>query len=160
MRREDCKVGMIVTVGEASVRGVVLKVNPKFAVLKMMDTHRGHLPGSKWKYRYEWLSPLVSAGDEVSNEMMMRSFQDPDNEGVKAWSSAQKKRGSVPTDGPPEDDLIVRAILEIYSRLEDLNGKARYDLSHKINLLFRAVGHEFTREEAEKFLEGTRADAS
>lgn len=160
MRREDCKVGMVVQFQDTFDRGVVLKVNPVMVRVKLLDDHRHWRAGTTLKCQYSLIAPFVAAGEEVSNEMMMRSFQDPEDKAVKAWSAAQKNRGSVPTDCPPEDELIVRAILEIYSRLDDLNGKARFDLSHKINLLFRAVGHEFTREEAEKFLEGTRADAS
>lgn len=160
MKREDCKVGMIVQFQDTFDRGVVLKVNPKMVRVKLLDDHRHWRAGTTLRCQYSLVAPLVSAGDEISNEMTMRSFQDPDDKGVKAWSAAQQNRGGVPTDGPPEDELIVRAILEIYSRLEDLNGRARYDLSHKINLLFRAVGHEFTREEAERFLETTRVEGN
>jgi hypothetical protein len=158
MKKEDFKVGMIVKFGRdrfgpgSMPRGVIVKINPKKAKVKSLDPAGKWPAGCIWTCPYGGLVPFVG-GDEVSNEMTMRSFENPNDLGVKAWSAAQKSKPDLPDSLPAEDEHIVRAIHELYLRLEDLDGADRIGPSGKIHLLFRALGREVSREEAENLLQ-------
>lgn len=161
MRKEDFKVGQVVYFGDTIShsakfggkmhRGVILKLNPKRAKLKSLDPASKWPAGVIWHCHYQFLVPLVG-GDEVANEMTMRSFEKPDDPAVKAWSAAQKNKAPLPESLSPEDEHIVRAINEIYEKIDDCDQRGRNDLSLKINLLFRAIGREVSREEAKGLL--------
>lgn len=161
MRKEDFKVGQVVyfgdTISDSSKfggrmsRGVILKLNPKRAKLKSLDRAGKWPAGVIWHCHYATLVPVVG-GDEVANEMTMRSFEKPDDPAVKAWSAAQKNKAPLPEKLSPEDEHIVRAIDEIYDRIDDCDQRERNHLSLKINLLFRAIGREVSREEAKGLL--------
>jgi hypothetical protein len=158
MKKEDFKVGMIVRFARERFgangmpRGVIIKVNPKRAKVKSLDPAGKWPAGGIWTCHYGSLEPLVG-GDEISNEMTMRSFEKPDDPAIRAWSAAQKSKKELPDNLPREDEHIVRAIQEIYSLLEDAEGAKRIELSQKIHLLFRAFGREVSREESESLLE-------
>lgn len=161
MRKEDFKVGQLVYFGDTTKqtsrfkgkmsRGVILKLNPKRAVVKSLDPAGKWPAGVEWRCGYGNLVPVVG-GDEVSNEMTMRSFEKPDDPAVKAWAAAQKNKAPLPKNLSSEDEHIVRAINEIYERLDECDQKERNRLSLKINLLFRAIGREVSREEAKGLL--------
>lgn len=161
MRKEDFKVGQMVYFGDTNrettrfggkmSRGVIIKLNPKRAKVKSIDPAGRWPAGAIWTCSYSGLVPVVG-GEEVSNEMTMRSFENPDDVGVKAWSAAQKNKPHLPESLSPEDEHIVRAINEIYDRIDDCTQKERNALSLKINLLFRAIGREVSREEARGLL--------
>lgn len=161
LKKEDFKVGQLVYFGDTTKdssrfggktsRGVILKLNPKRAKVKSLDPAGKWPAGCIWTCSYGGLVPVVG-GDEVSNEMTMRSFQTPEDQGVKAWSAAQKNKAALPERLSPEDEHIVRAIDEIYGRLEECEGRRRNELSFKIQLLFRALGREVSREEARGLL--------
>lgn len=160
MKKEDFQVGMIVRFGadrfeaDCMPRGVIIKVNPKRAKVKSLDRAGKWPAGAVWTCGYGGLVP-VFGGNEVSNEMTMRSFERPDDPAVKAWSARQKAMAAKPKSLQPEDKHIMRAIHEIWQRLEarpEIDGKKRNELSRKINLLFRFMGREITKEEAEAWI--------
>jgi hypothetical protein len=158
MKKEDFQVGMIVRFAadrfgpDKMPRGVIIKINPKRAKVKSLDPVGKWGLGGIWNCSYSGLVPVVG-GDEVSNEMTMRSFENPDDPGIKAWSAAQKSKPDLPDSLPAEDEHIVRAIHELYLKLHDLDGADRIGPSGKIHLLFRAIGRELSREEAESLLQ-------
>lgn len=159
MKKEDCKKGMIVMFGDDKCRGVIVKINPKRAKVSTLDPHKNRRAGLTWSVPYPMMWPVVG-GDEVSNEMTMKSFQDPDHNAIKAWSEAQKairpKREYI-----FEDVMIMQAIHAIYLRLDGVEGTNRRELSEKINLLFRAIGRDVSKSEADEWmLERTRADGN
>ena len=157
MRREDCKKGMLVYFGDTidvsdrfggkMSRGVVIKVNPKRAKVKSLDPAGKHPAGIVWTCHYSRISPVVG-GEEVACEMAMRSFANPSEEAIRVWSEAQKSQGEVSKELLPEDIHIMRAIHEIYTKLESLEGRGRVPMCEKINVLFRALGREVSKEEA------------
>ena len=159
MNKEDCKKGMLVIFGEDKCRGVIVKLNPKRAKVTTLDSHKNRMVGITWSVPYRMMWPVVG-GEEVSNEMVMKSFQEPNNVAIKAWSEAQKgirpKREYI-----FEDAMIMQAIHAIYLRLESVEGINRRELSEKINLLFRAIGRDVSKSEADEWmLERTRADGN
>jgi hypothetical protein len=88
----------------------------------------------------------------------MRSFETPNDTAVKAWSARQKSMESVPKSLKAEDKHIMRAIHEIYQRLDKCGVRERNELSAKITLLFRAIGREVPKYEVEEWmLERTHA---
>lgn len=161
MKKEDFKVGQLVyfgdTIGDSykfggkMCRGVIIKINPKRAKVRALDPVGKWPAGCLWTCHYFTLVPVVG-GDEVSNEMTMRSFEKPNDPAVKAWSAAQKNKPPLPETLAPDDEYIVRAINEIYERIDDCEQKERNELSRKIYLLFRAIGREVSREEARGLL--------
>jgi hypothetical protein len=157
MKKEDCQVGMVVRFGadrfgiEHMPRGVVIKVNPKRAQVKSLDQAGKWAAGAVWRCPYGGLVPVVG-GNEVSNEMTMRSFEKPDDSAVKAWSARQKAMEAKPKSLQPEDKHIMHAIYEIYQRLEDCDHRERNHLSQKINLLFRFIGREVTKVDVERWV--------
>lgn len=159
MKKEDCKKGMLVIFGEDKCRGVIVKLNPKRAKVTTLDPHKNRMVGLTWSVPYRMMWPLVGR-EEVSNEMVMKSFQEPNNVAIKVWSEAQKairpKREYI-----FEDAMIMQAIHTIYVRLEGVEGINRRELSEKINLLFRAIGRDVSKSEADEwFLEISRADGN
>lgn len=132
-------------------RGVVIKVNPKKAKVKSIDPAGRHPEGSVWSCPYSLIAPVVG-GEEVEAEMTMRSFANPNDEAVKAWSAAQMSQKEMSGVLLPEDEHIMRAIHEIYTKLDSTEGRARISLSEKINILFRAFGREVTKNEAEEWV--------
>jgi hypothetical protein len=163
MKKEDFSVGMIVKFGadrfghDNMARGVIIKINPKLARVKSLEQTGKWPAGAVWRCPYRSLVPVVG-GSEVSNEMTMRSFQNPNDTAVKAWSARQKSMESVPKSLKAEDKHIMRAIHEIYQRLDKCGVRERNELSVKISLLFRAIGREVPKDEVEEWmLERTHA---
>jgi hypothetical protein len=160
MKKEDCKKGMLVIFGEDKCRGVIVKLNPKRAKVNTLDPHKNRMAGLTWSVPYSMMWPMVG-GDEISNQMVMTSFQKPNDPAIRAWSEAQKNR-------PPkreyilEDALVMQAIHTIYERLDlVLIDRDRRFLSEKINLLFRVIGRDVSKSEADEWmLERTRADGN
>jgi len=157
MKKEDFQVGMIVKFGaerfghDNMVRGVIIKINPKMARVKSLEKAGKWPAGSVWRCPYRNLVPVVG-GSEVSNEMTMRSFETPNDTAIKAWSARQKSMESVPKSLKAEDKHIMRAIHEIYQRLDKCGVRERNELSMKISLLFRAIGREITKAEVEAWM--------
>ena len=156
MRKEDCKKGMLVYFGDTidvsdrfggkMSRGVVIKVNPKRARVRSIDPAGKYPAGVVWTCHYSRISPVVG-GEEVASEMAMRSFANPGEEAIRVWSEAQKSQGEM-QEFLHEDIHIVRAIHEIYTKLDSLEGRGRIPMCEKINILFRALGREVSKEEA------------
>jgi len=157
MKKEDCQVGMVVRFGadrfgiEHMPRGVIIKINPKRAQVKSLDQAGKWPAGAVWRCPYGGLVPVVG-GNEVANEMTMRSFERPDDPAVKAWSARQKAMEAKPKSLQPEDKHIMHAIYEIYQRLDDCTARERNHLSQKINLLFRFIGREVTKVDVERWI--------
>jgi len=158
MKKEDFKVGMIVKFGRGRFgadnmpRGVIIKINPKKAKVQTIDRSGKWPAGAVWSCPYGGLVPVVG-GEEISNEMTMRSFENPNENAIKVWSAAQKSKKDLPGDLPSEDEHIMKAIHEVYLKLENVEGDQRIVLSQKIHLLFRAFGREVSREESESLLQ-------
>jgi hypothetical protein len=158
MKKEDFKVGMVVRFGSDRFgiknmpRGVIIKINPKRAKIKTIDPAGRWPAGCIWSCHYSGLFPVVEV-EEVSNEMTMRSFERPNDTAIKAWSAAQKSKGELTDSLQDEDEHIVRAIYELYIKLKDSEGEARFGPSDKIHLLFRALGREVSEEEARTLIE-------
>lgn len=161
MRKEDCKKGMLVYFGDVHressrfggkmSRGVVIKVNPKKAKIQSIDPVGRWGPGSVWAWPYSLIAPVVG-GDEVEAEMTMRSFANPNEEAVKAWSAAQMSQKEINNDLLPEDGHILRAIVEIYTKIDVEQGREMVPLLEKINILFRAYGRQISKADAEELL--------
>jgi hypothetical protein len=158
MKKEDFKVGMVVKFGRdrfgagSMPRGVIIKINPKKAKVKSLDPAGKWPAGCIWTCPYAGLVPFIG-GDEISNEMTMRSFANPNDTAIKAWSAAQKLKPDLPERLSSEDEHIVRAIHELYLKLHELEGAERIVPSGKIHLLFRVLGREVSRDEAESLLQ-------
>lgn len=154
MKKEDCRKGMIVSFGadDDFCRGVVKKVNPKMAKVTSLDNHRGRPPGLVWRVPYSMLSPVVG-GEEIGTEMAIRSFANPDDQAVKDWA-ANLPNSEIPDNPDSEDKSILEAIHELYVKLEHLEGQARVRASNKINLLFRALGREVSKESVARWKSG------
>ena len=147
MDKKDCRVGMIVQFGQDMCRGVVIKINRSRAVVSALDAHKRAPPGTTWLVYLTKMHPVVG-GDELVNEMFMRSFAEPESKAIKAWSRAQQANKELAGRLSLEDSHIMRAIYEIYMRLEKVDGRARIEPSDKINTLFRALGRSVTMEES------------
>lgn len=132
-------------------RGVVIKVNPKKAKVKSIDPAGRHPEGSVWSCPYSLIAPVVG-GDEVEAEMTMRSFANPNDEAVKAWSAAQMSQKEMSGALLPEDEYILRAIVEIYTKIDVEKGREMVLLLEKINILFRAYGRNISKKDAEELL--------
>lgn len=175
MKREECRDGMVVYDRIGHARAVVIKCNPKNARVRLIEPGRSPA-GALWNIPYALLDPVFS--ENLNTEMMMRSFEDPDNPAFKSYFSAQKDN-TLPdlVEGTP-DYHIVMAICALWERLKDENlerecqeeiekealkpnSKRRpstimrdiqAQYSSKINSLFSAIGREVTREVAEKWI--------
>lgn len=156
MRREDCRVGMIVQYGD--MRGVVIKVNPKNSRVRTVSGDKR--PGSIWSIPYGLLEPVLGVG----TEMMMRSFEQPDNQGIKTYFEHARKADDVVEveDGTPEAH-VMRAVCELWRRLTDLEDEGgdahrarwlRSRYSDMINRLFGVLGREVSRDAAESWESG------
>jgi hypothetical protein len=151
MTKSECRVGMIVEMMPEGVKAVVVKLNPKRARVRTIDqfkSGRGSSPGSIWNCPYMMLRPVVGEHSTV----VMKSFEQPGNQGIKVYMSAAEKADLPLEDLDMTDDLIVRAIKEIYTKIDDATGEKRYDLSHKINALFTAIGREVSQKAAEEWI--------
>jgi len=161
LKKEDFSVGQLVYFGDTDKvtsrfggkksKGVIVKLNPRRAKVKALEPAGRWPAGAVWACGYGSLVPVVG-GEEISNEMTMRSFQTPDDNAIKAWSAAQKNKKPLPEKLPPEDEHLVRAVNEIYDRLDECDGGSRNELCRKIQLIFRALGREVSREEARGLL--------
>lgn len=161
MKKEDFKVGQLVYFGDTTShtskfggkasRGVIIKLNPKRAKVKSIDPAGKWPAGCVWTCHYSRLVPVVGS-DESINEMTMRSFEKPDDYAVKAWSAAQKNKTSLPETLSAEDEFVMRAVCEIYGKIDDVENKVRYELSSKLALLFRVLGSEVLKSDAEAWL--------
>jgi len=86
---------------------------------------------------------------------VMKSFEQPHNEGIKVYMKAADE-ADLPLENLEEEDvLIVRAIKEIYTKIDDAIGSDRYTLSHKINSLFTAIGREVSQKAADEWISRT-----
>lgn len=122
MKKEDCRVGMVVYDRHGGVKGVVVKINPKNARVRTVEDMkhgggRGSGAGSLWNMPYHILEPVVS--ENISTEMTMRSFEQPENEGIKKFF--EKSKDTSPLDFPENSPEwhIMKAICEIWRRLEE-----------------------------------------
>jgi hypothetical protein len=147
MKKEDCRVGLVVYHPVFGAKGVVLKCNPKKARVNIVEgskNRRSMAPGSIWNMPYGGLYPVVDA----KTEMAMRSFEQPESPGIKAYF-ANARRADEPVDfpdGSPEHHLV-KAVCELWRRLEDEEGlRARH--SEMINRIFNALGREVSKEAA------------
>lgn len=147
MDKKDCRVGMTVQFGQGICRGVVIKMNRSRAEVSALDAYKNAPPRTTWNVYFTNMHPLVG-GDELVNEMFMRSFAEPESKAIKAWSRAEQANKELAGSLSLEDSHIMRAIHEIYMRLEKVDGRARFEPSDKINTLFRALGRSVTMEEA------------
>lgn len=174
MKKQDCRVGMVVNDRVGKVRGVVVKCNPKNVRMRTIDADRDGDKDAIWNIPYSHVEPVVTAS--LSTEMVMRSFEDPDNEGVKTYIAARKDEPLDYPDGSPEHHIL-RAICELWRKLDDENldrecreaieaealkpGPKRRPAtimreinlrySEMINKLFSALGREVSRLQAERW---------
>jgi hypothetical protein len=159
MKREDCRVGMVVWEPEWQIRAVVIKCNPKNARVKTLEAiggkTRGSAPGSTWNIPYKLLEPWVDT--KAPAFMAMKSFEQPGNAGIKAYF-ANAGKASDPVDfpeGSPEWH-VMKAICELWRRLDEEGQTAalRRHYSFLINKLFSALGREVSQRAAEEWETG------
>lgn len=158
MKKEDCRLGMVVFHREFEVKGVVVKCNPKKAKVRIVEEikngrRRGVAAGSLWNMPYSGLEPVVDAG----TEMAMRSFEQPENDGIKTYFK-HVARADEPVDFPedsPEHHLM-RAVCELWRRLAREEDRRRN--SDTINRIFGIFGREVSRSAAERWEAGKVAD--
>jgi hypothetical protein len=149
MKKEECRVGMLVSIVPDETKAVIVKLNPKRARVRLLEKMRGARSGSLWNMPYHLMLPLV---DKSCRAMVaMKSFEQPDNEGIKKYMEQAKESDEPVGDLELHDHHIMSAIKEIYRIIDDTQGKKRYDLSRKINLLFAALGREISMEAAENW---------
>lgn len=112
---------MVVVYVLDNVRSVVVKCNPKNARVRTIeDNERMGKAGVLWNIPYRLLEPHIASS--LSTEMVMRSFEQPENEGIKTYV-AKSKNADDPFDfpeGSPEF-YIAKAICELWHRLDDEN---------------------------------------
>jgi len=177
MKKEDCRPGMVIKDSYCGVRAVILKCNPKNARVRTIeDNDRTGEAGSLWNMPYRMIEPYQA--ENLQTEMVMKSFEQPENEGIKAYIS-NNERAHDPLDfpeGSPESH-IMRAICELWRRLEDDNldrecqglvelealkpGPKRRPstimrdihgrYSDMINKMFTALGREVSKQAAERW---------
>lgn len=147
---------------------VVVKCNPKNAKCRMLSSLKGGktATGSLWIIPYALLEPFIDP--HLSTEMMMRSFEQPENQGIKTYFDHSKKADE-PVDKFPETSPqwhIMNAICELWRRLEDdnlekesktlgrhvLSLRAAY--SSMINELFSVIGREVSKKAANEWEAG------
>lgn len=158
MRKEDCRVGMAVVYGD--MKGVVVKINPKNARVRTVAGDKR--PGSLWSIPYGLLEPAIG----ISTEMMMRSFEQPDNQGIKTYF-AHANRADDPVEaeeGTPQY-FVMQAVCELWRRLDDEALAREADNAHTarwlrgrysdmINRLFGVLGREVSKEAADNWESG------
>lgn len=129
-----------------SVKAIVVKLNPKRAQVRTIEEMGDNDPGTLWNAPYSMISPVVDVSAHTM--MVMKSFEQPENKGVKTYMS-QVELANIPVeDLSGHDEHIMEAICEIYRIIDDCSGSERYDLSNKINRLFAAFGREVSAEVA------------
>jgi hypothetical protein len=148
MNKEECRTGMLVSIVPDETTAVVVKLNPKRARVRLLEKMRGSEPGSLWNMPYHLMIPVV---DSSSRSMVaMRSFEQPDNEGIKKYmENVIESDMPVPDNLANHDAHVMRAIKEIYGIIDDHKGKQRYELARKINLMFSILGREVSKTAAE-----------
>lgn len=146
MEKNDCRKGMLVEIYPDGSKGIVVKVNPKNAKIKLITNHKHSKAGELWRIPYALLNFVPNGTEEV----IMRSFEQPDNEGIKVFVEENKPDAEVVTNCE-EDKHIMTAVCLIYDMIDDKKGKERFELCSKINSLFSALGREVSPEAAEKW---------
>jgi hypothetical protein len=175
MKKEDCRPGMVVYyTQDGGVRAVVVKCNPRNARVRTIEKSARTGPAnSLWNMPYRLLEPFVKGS--ISTEMVMKSFEDPENEGIKTYIAASSNDSSLDFPEESPEHHILQAICELWRRLDDDNlereCKAAMDAeaissgpkrrpstvmrdvqgrySNMINKLFSALGREVSRSAAE-----------
>lgn len=147
MLKSECRVGMVVEMS-GGCKGVVVKNNPINAQIKTLSPYRGSPAGTTWRCPYSMLNPVVGEHSAV----VMKSFEQPNNDGIKKYMESHLEADEEIGKLDRVDELIVRAICEIYSRIDDTKGRERYGLSAKINSLFTALGREVSQRAAEDWI--------
>lgn len=146
MLKQECRVGMVVEMMPEGKKAIVVKINPKRAQVRTIEPFRERNTGRVWNCPYHLIQPVVGEHSMV----VMKSFEQPENRGIKAYMDsyvADQELGEL----SKTDEYIVRAICEIYSRIDDTKGPERYELSSKINSLFTALGREVSQQVAENW---------
>jgi hypothetical protein len=144
---------MLVEMIHDRVRAVVVKLNPKRARVRTIDAAEGHDAGTIWNCPYGMLNPVVGEHTTV----MMKSFEQPDNDGIKVFMKKEQRADEPVGELDRTDEMILRAICEIYARIDDTTRNERYHLSSKINTLFTAFGREVSKDAAEEWLQNKSA---
>ena len=181
MKKEDCRQGMVVAyMMEEGFKGIVVKCNPKNARVRTVEKNRvtGE-SGSLWNIPYRLLEPVISEG--LSTEMVMRSYEQPDNQGIKTYFSNLNKEEVNFPEGSPEWH-IMHAVCELWRRLDEENlerecqaeiekeglkpGPKRrpstimreihFRYSGIINKMFSALGREIPKDIAMSWESGTK----
>lgn len=156
---------MGMAVGYGDMKGVVVKINPKNARVRTVAGDKR--PGSLWSIPYGLLEPSVG----VSTEMMMRSFEQPDNQGIKTYfAHANKADDPVETELDSPEHHVMMAVCELWRRLDDeslaaesgsnlhAERRLRAGYSDMINRLFGVLGREVSREAATNWETGRIRD--
>ena len=155
MKKQDCRVGMVVWEPEWQIRAVVIKCNPRNARVKTLEAiggrTRGSAPGSTWNIPYKLLEPWVDP--KAGTFMTMKSFEQPDNQGIKTYFRHASKADD-PVDFPEEspEHHLMKAVCELWRRLEAEEDRAKN--SEMINRIFGILGREVSRSAAERWESG------
>jgi hypothetical protein len=172
MSKQECRVGMVVYHRDFEVKGVVVKCNIKKAKVRIVEDiknkrRRGVRAGSLWNMPYSSLEPVL----EVKTEMAMRSFEQPDNSGIKTYFQHVAKAEELVEypEGSPEHHVMM-AVCELWRMLDDdriraeVEGSAfqraagirnrKAQISGQINRLFSFLGREVSRETASNWEAG------
>lgn len=160
MKREDCRIGMIVEFGRENgerTKGVIAKMNPKKAKVRIIETRgsgRGSDAGSQWGVPYGMMAAVQDATTEAA--VIMQSFANPGNPAVKAFAQA-KIVADQPVPYSPfnhAENLILEAIYVTHMALSPENLTCDGELPmHEVNAkrsrfnarlthLFKALGRE------------------
>lgn len=150
MKKQDCRVGMVVRDRLEEIKAVVVKCNPKNARVRTLEEMRGYKAGVLWNIPYALLDPVVA--DNLKTEMAMRSFEQSGNEGIKAYFVHSRADEPVDfPDGSPEHHLM-SAVCELWRRLDREEDRRRN--SEMINRIFAFLGREVSRSAAERWETG------
>ena len=162
MKKEDCRVGMVVWEPEWQIRAVVIKCNPKNAKVKTLEdigqNRRGNKAGSTWNIPYKLLEPWCDP--KAGNFMVMKSFEQPGNEGVKTYFRNNKANEPVDAEEDSPEHHVMMAVCELWRRLEaeslaaesggnvHMERRLRSKYSDMINKLFGVLGREVSQDAA------------
>ena len=162
MKKEDCRVGMVVWEPEWQIRAVVIKCNPKNAKVKILEdigqNRRGNKAGSTWNMPYKLLEPWCDP--KAGTFMVMKSFEQPENQGIKTYFQHNKANDPVETEPDSPEHHVMMAVCELWRRLEDeslaaesggntnMERRLRSKYSNMINKLFSALGREISQDAA------------
>lgn len=157
MNRDECRVGMLVDIGDESVKAIVIKANPRRAKVRIAESQkRGRfVVGSIWNVPYNRLVPILRDSSDHTM-IVMKSFEEPENDAIKTYMKQAEKADLPIGELERQDELILEAICEIYNKIDDFKGKKRYELSSKINLLFAALGREVSKEASEEWMKAKK----